>query len=63
MNNNNFLYYSSEKINGILNIMNQIPWEGLKQVQAIAQISVILSSPDNKPNENNENNNDKELDL
>ena len=41
------LCYEVEKINTILNIMNQISWKGIEQVQAVAQISVLLGNPDN----------------
>lgn len=41
------LCYDAEKINTVLNIMNQITWKGIEQAQAIAQISVLLGNPDN----------------
>lgn len=41
------LCYDAEKINTVLNIINQVSWKGIEQVQAIAQISVLLGNPDN----------------
>lgn len=56
---NKIVYYDSEKISMVLNILNQVSWRGLEQVQAIAQISVILGNPSNvnEENKNNDKNN------
>lgn len=52
----NIIYYDSEKISTVLNILNQVSWRGLEQIQAVAQISVILGNPNNSKEEiKNEN--------
>jgi hypothetical protein len=54
-----FLSYDTEKINMILNILNQVSWKGLEQVQAIAQVSAILGNPENNNNDKNKMDGDK----
>jgi hypothetical protein len=42
---NEIISYEKDKIELLLNVLNQVQFQGIQQAQAIAQVSVILSNP------------------
>jgi hypothetical protein len=52
---NKIVSYDVEKIQAILNLINQVPTQGIQQAQMIVQIATVLSNPikekDNKTEE------------